>query len=345
MRISLDAYGGDFAPDVNIRGALDYLEESKKAEVILTGSEEKLKALLGKGHPRISIVHAPDLIDMAEKASSQLRHRKESSLYKCIDLTAQGATDACVSAGSSAAMMALSLLLLKRIKDVERPALVTPIPTLKKEPCYGLDMGANVDCKPIHLLHFALMGHAYAQVIKNIDRPRIGLISNGEEETKGNELTRETHQLLKAIPEINYAGYCEGRDIFTGDFDVVICDGFVGNVILKTSEGLAETLMHLLKANFSSSLLGKLGYLLARNSLRPLKQKLDYAEYGGAPLLGIGGVSIISHGRSSALAIKNALHAAEKNVKEGLVKRLNQAMNFQSPTLAPKEALNEKVGQ
>ena len=328
MKISLDAFGGDFAPGVNIRGALDFLNESQ-AEVILTGHEEKIKALIGKGHPRLSIVNAPETVDMAEKASAQLRNKKQSSMYKCIELAAQGEAAACISAGSSAAFMALSVLLMKRIRDVERPALVAPIPTLK-DPCYCLDMGANVDCKPVHLVHFALMGHAYAQVIKGVERPRIGLISNGEEETKGNELTRETHEILKGVRNINYAGYCEGSDIFTGQFDVVVCDGFVGNVILKTSEGLAETLMELLKVGFSSSIQGKIGYLLARPSLRPLRKKLDYAEYGGAPLLGIGGISIISHGRSSALAIKNALHTAEKNAREGLVQRLNEALDLSS---------------
>jgi phosphate acyltransferase len=331
VKISLDAFGGDFAPDVNIRGTLEFLKESS-ADVILTGPQDKLKQLIDKSHERqlqsrIQIVDAPEIIDMAEKASSNLRNKKTSSMYKCVDLVVQKEADACISAGSSAAMMALSLLLLKRLKDVERPALVTPIPT-RKDPCFALDMGANVDCKPIHLVHFALMGHAYAQAIRGIEKPRIGLISNGEEETKGNELTRETHAILKTIPRINYGGYCEGRDIFTGEWDVVVCDGFVGNVILKTAEGLAETLMELLKESFSSKLTGKIGYLLAKSSLKPLKKKLDYAEYGAAPLLGIGGISLISHGRSSAHAIKNALHAAEKTAKEGLVERLNAALDL-----------------
>ena len=327
MKIALDAFGGDFAPEVNIRGSLDFVGESR-AEVILTGPEEKLKALLGKGHPQISIVDAPDLIDMAEKASAQLRNKKKSSMYKCVELVDEGVANACISAGSSAAMMALSVLLFKRLKDVERPALITPVPTLKEDPCYCLDMGANVDCKPIHLLHFALMGHAYAQVLKGIPRPRIGLISNGEEESKGNELCRETHQLIKQIPNINYGGYCEGRDIFSGDWDVVVCDGFVGNVILKTAEGLGEAIMELLKKSFSSSIMGSAGYLLARSSLKPLKKKLDYAEYGAAPLLGVGGVSLISHGRSNQLAIKNALHSAERNHREGLVQKLSDALDL-----------------
>jgi len=327
VKISLDAFGGDLAPEVNIRGALDFVNESQ-AHVILTGDEGKLKSLLGAGHPRISIVHAPELIDMAEKASAQLRNKKNTSMYKCVDLVVQGEANASLSAGSSAAFMALSLLLLKRLKDVERPALVTPVPTLKPFPTYCLDMGANVDCKATHLVDFALMGHAYGQVMRGIKKPRIGLISNGEEESKGNELTRETHSLLKQIPSINYAGYCEGRDIFTGEYDVIICDGFVGNVILKTAEGLGEAIMELLKQSFSSSISGKLGYLLAKSSLRPLKKKLDYAEYGAAPLLGIGGLSLICHGRSSTLAIKNALHMAEKTAKEGLVDRLREALDL-----------------
>lgn len=326
MKISLDAFGGDYAPDVNIGGALEFLKESQ-AEVVLTGDEKQIKARLKKSHPRLTIHHAPDVIDMAEKASAQLRNKKDSSMYKCVELVANGEAQACLSAGSSASFMALSVLLLKRLHQVERPALVTPLPTLKA-PTYCLDMGANVDCKPVHLVHFALMGHAYAQVIKGIAKPRIGLISNGEEESKGNELTRETHLLLKGISEINYAGYCEGRDIFTGEYDVIVCDGFVGNVILKTAEGLGEAIIHLLKESFSSSLAGKIGYLISRRALKPLKKKLDYAEYGAAPLLGVGGVSLICHGRSNATAIKNALHMAEKSAEEKLVTRLNEALNF-----------------
>jgi glycerol-3-phosphate acyltransferase PlsX len=289
VKIALDAYGGDNAPEVNIRGTLDFLSGSQ-CQVLLTGPEQELKKLIGKNHPKITIVDAPDLIDMAEKASPQLRTRKTTSMYRCVDLVAKKEANACMSAGSSAAFMALSVMLLKRLSDVERPALITPIPTVKDYPTYGLDMGANVDCKALHLVHFAIMGHCYASIIRGIERPRIALVSNGEEDTKGNELTRATHEILKSLPGLNYSGYCEGRDIFTGDFDVIVCDGFVGNVILKTAEGLGESLMDLLKKSFSSSLQGKLGYLLAKSSLRPLKNKLDYAQYGAAPLLGVGGI-------------------------------------------------------
>lgn len=337
ITISLDAFGGDQAPEVNIQGALDFVQESK-AKVILTGPEDRISKLLGNGHSQISVVHAPDLIGMAEKPSSQLRHRTESSMFKCIDLVAQNKADACVSAGSSGAYMALSLLLLKRLGDVERPALITPMPTMK-DPCLCLDMGANVDCKPIHLVHFALMGHAYAQVFRKLDRPKIALMSNGEEEEKGNDLTRSTHQILKKIPEINYVGYCEGRDIFTGDIDVIVSDGFVGNVILKTAEGLAETLMGFLRVGFEGSWKGNISYLLMKPFLKQLKSKLDYAQYGGAPLLGIGKVSIVCHGRSTRVAIKNALHTAERNVRENLVGRLEKALNTVPIETQPQEAL------
>lgn len=326
MKIALDAFGGDNGPEVIIRGALDFLKDSK-AELYLTGPENKIKSLLGKNHNRITIIDAPDLIDMAEKASSQLRNRKESSMYKCVDLVSQGKAHACLSAGSSAAMMALSVLLLKRIHDLERPALVTPLPNIKGT-TYCLDMGANVDCKPIHLVHFALMGHAYAQSFSGIEKPRIGLMSNGEEEGKGNELTRETHTVLKSIKQLNYLGYCEGGDIYNGRFDVIVCDGFVGNIILKTSEGLAETLMDLLKESFTSTVLSKLGYLLAKSSLRSMKKKIDYAQYGGVPLLGVNGISLISHGRSSSVAITNALRAAETCIDSNLVEKLSQSMTF-----------------
>jgi phosphate acyltransferase len=339
VKISLDALGGDFAPHVTTAGALEFVREIPDVEVILTGPQKQIETLLGKGHTRISVVDAPEMIDMAEKASAQIRNKKNTSMYRCVDLVVKGEAQACVSAGSSGAFMALSLLLLKRLLDIERPALVTPFPTLK-EPCYCLDMGANVDCKPEHLVHFALMGHAYAQVIKNVQRPRIGLISNGEEEGKGNELCRETHALLKQVPQINYAGYCEGRDIFSGEFDVVVCDGFVGNVILKTSEGLAEAIISLLKQGFSSSLMGKLGYLMAKGALRPLKKKLDYAEYGAAPLLGVGGVSMICHGRSSSLAIKNALKSASHYCRQGLMEKLKAALELNNSARTSSSAVS-----
>ncbi|MCC6276666.1 MAG: phosphate acyltransferase PlsX [Oligoflexia bacterium] len=325
MKISVDAYGGDHAPEVNIRGALDFLNQSQ-CHVLLTGNEAELKSLVGKGHPRLTIVDAPEKIDMAEKASPQLRTRKNTSMYRCVDLVVQKEAQACLSAGSSAAFMALSVLLLKRLGQVERPALITPIPTIKDYPTYCLDMGANVDCKPLHLVHFALMGHCYTQIIRGITRPRLAVLSNGEEESKGNDLTRETHEILKSLPGINYAGYCEGRDIFTGDFDVVVSDGFVGNVVLKTAEGLSEALMNLLKQSFTSSTLGKIGFLLARSNLRSLKTKLDYAQYGAAPLLGVGGLSLICHGRSSAEAIKNGLRTAEKALHEGLVHKMSDKL-------------------
>lgn len=326
MKISLDAFGGDYAPEVNIRGALDFVAESE-SEVVLVGPQGKLKELLNKSHPKISILDAPEIIPMAEKASAQLRNRKNSSMYKCVELVASKEADACISAGSSGAFMALSLLLLKRIHEVERPALITPFPTLKDKTTYCLDMGANVDCKPIHLVHFALMGHAYAQT-DTLRQPRVGLMSNGEEEGKGNDLTRQTHEILKTVERLNYAGYCEGRDIFSGNYDVIVCDGFVGNVILKTAEGLGEAIVELLKEGFSSSLQGKLGYLLSKGSLKPLKKKLDYSEYGAAPLLGVGGLSMICHGRSTASAIKNALHVTEEHIKDRLVERLHEALDF-----------------
>ncbi len=336
MKIAIDAFGGDHAPLVNIDGVLDFIKESK-AHVILTGPADKLKNLVpahlhAQPNSQISIVDAPELVGMEEKASSSLRHRKDTSMYKAIELVKEGKADACLSAGSSAAFMALSVLLLGRVGDIERPALVTPLPTLKF-PCYALDMGATVDCKPLHLVHFALMGHAYASVIRGIASPRIGLISNGEEDSKGNDLTRETNELLKKIPSLNYAGYMEGKDIFTGEFDVAVCDGFVGNVILKTAEGLGESLMELMKQSFTSSIQGKIGYLLARSSMKPLKKKLDYAEYGAAPLLGLAGISLICHGRSNSLAIKNALHTAEKTVSENLVGRLELSLKMMGETL------------
>jgi glycerol-3-phosphate acyltransferase PlsX len=326
VRLALDAFGGDHGPRVVVQGVFDFIKESS-AEVYLTGPIEKLRQIIPDQHKQIILVDAPDIIAMEEKASSSIRNRKDSSMYKAVQLVKDKQADACLSAGSSASFMALSVLVLGRLGEIERPALVTPFPTLK-DPCYVLDVGATVDSKPIHLAHFALMGQAYAQILKGIPKPKVALISNGEEDTKGNEVTRETNEILKNISGLNYVGYCEGKDLFSGEYDVAICDGFVGNVILKTAEGLAETLMELLKKCFLSQWQSKIGYLLARSSMKPLKKKLDYAEYGAAPLLGVSGISLICHGRSNSLAIKNALHSAEKTVQEDLVSKLSLALSL-----------------
>jgi glycerol-3-phosphate acyltransferase PlsX len=245
---------------------------------------------------------------MDESPSSVIRRRRDSSIWRATELVKAGEADAVVSAGHTGASMATAFFLLGTLQGVERPAIATILPTLK-DAAVLLDVGANVDSKPQHLVQFAIMGHVYAQRMLNVSSPRVGLLSIGEEDTKGNELTKETFKLLKQT-QVNFIGNVEGRDVYTGDADVIVCDGFIGNVALKISEGLAETIMQVLRREITGSALGRLGFALLRPAFRRFKRRVDYAEYGGAPLLGINGVSIICHGRSSPKAIKNAIHVA-----------------------------------
>ncbi|MDP2690704.1 MAG: phosphate acyltransferase PlsX [Deltaproteobacteria bacterium] len=312
MKIAVDAMGGDYAPAAVVEGSIQAARELR-IPIILVGDRERIDAELkkhGYSGQSISIKHASEVIGMAESPSLAVRKKKDSSLKVCFDLVKSGEAGAVVSAGNSGAAMAAGIFLFKRIKGVERPAIAVSVPTMKA-PAVLLDVGGNVDCKPSHLFQFAVMGGAYARYALKKDNPRIGLLSNGEEEAKGNELTRETHALLKKT-SLNYIGYVEGRDIYSGDVDVVVTDGFVGNVVLKLSEGLIEAITTMLKEEIMSSVSSKIGYLLSKGAFEKLRKKVDYAEYGGAPLLGIEGVCIISHGRSSPRAIRNAILRARE---------------------------------
>jgi glycerol-3-phosphate acyltransferase PlsX len=241
------------------------------------------------------------------------------------ELVKAGEAEAVVSAGNSGATMAAGMFVLKRVKGIDRPAIATIFPTLKGQTLV-LDVGGNVDCKPVHLIQFAIMGEVYARDVMGIENPRVGLLSNGEEESKGNDLTRETHAILKQLP-FNYAGYIEGRDIFNGRVAVVVCDGFVGNVVLKLSEGLAEAVSTMLKAEIKRSAIAKLGYILSSGAFKRFKKRVDYSEYGGAPLLGIEGVGMICHGGSNAKAIKNAIRMAHEYARRGVTRHLAEKMN------------------
>lgn len=313
MRIALDAMGGDHAPSAIVEGAVEAVNEYKELEIILIGDEISiLRELNGRKYPasRIIVSHAPEVIGMDEPALAAIRKKRNSSIRKAVDAVKSGEAQAVVTAGHSGVAMALSLLVLGTSKGVDRPAIAAIMPTFKK-PFILLDAGANVDCGPINLLQFALMGNAYARHILGRTEPRVGLLSIGEESTKGNELTKETFKLLNSA-KINFIGNIEGKDIFQGDADVVVCDGFIGNIVLKTSEGLAEVVVKMLKREIGSLSMGRLGYLFIKSALKGFKKKTDYAEYGGAPLLGINGTSIISHGRSTSKAIKNALKVASE---------------------------------
>ena len=316
MKIAVDAMGGDYAPAVVVEGAIRAASELD-IPIILVGDrariEEELARHKAASIPGISIVHASEVVGMDESPAQAIRKKKDSSLRVCFELVRSGEAGAVVSAGNSGAAMAASIFLLKKIKGVDRPAIAVSLPTMK-DPAIVLDAGGNVDCKPIHLFQFALMGEVYAKYVLKKDRPRVGLLSNGEEEGKGNDLTREAHALLKNA-SINYIGYIEGREIYQGGVDVVVTDGFVGNVVLKLSEGLVEAVTTMLKNEIMSGFFSRIGYLLSRGAFRNLKKKIDYAEYGGAPLLGIDGVCIISHGRSNAKAMRNAILRAHEYSK------------------------------
>lgn len=313
MKIAVDAMGGDFAPAVVVEGALSAAGDLG-IPIILVGDKARIEEELAKHkalkNQNISIVHASEVVAMDESPTQAIRKKKDSSLRVCFDLVKSGEAEAVVSAGNSGAAMAAGIFLFKKIKGVDRPAIAVSVPTMKGQAVI-LDVGGNVDCKPAHLFQFAIMGEVYAKYVLKKDRPRVGLLSNGEEEGKGNELTRETHALLKAS-SINYAGYVEGRDIYQGEIDVVVTDGFVGNVVLKLSEGLVEAVTTMLKNEIMASVPAKIGYMLSKGAFRNLKKKIDYAEYGGAPLLGVAGNCIISHGRSNAKAIRNAILRAHE---------------------------------
>jgi glycerol-3-phosphate acyltransferase PlsX len=342
MRIAIDAMGGDNAPAVEVEGAIAAAREFG-IPITLVGDTERLKAELAKHNISgldIQLHHASEVVGMHDSASDAIRKKRDSSIRVAFELVKAGQADAVVSAGNSGATMAAGMFVLKRIKGIERPAIAQIFPTLSGKTLV-LDVGGNVDCKPIHLVQFAVMGEVYARSIMDVASPKIGLLSNGEEDSKGNELTRETNAMLKRVA-FDYFGYVEGRDIFNGLVDVVVCDGFVGNVVLKLSEGLAEAVGSMLKEEIKRSMISKIGYLLARKAFHNFKKKVDYAEYGGAPLLGIDGVGMICHGGSNTKAIKNAIRFAHEFALRGVNQRMAEKLQEQfSDTNQQRDALQE----
>ena len=334
MRVAVDAMGGDNAPVVEVEGAIAAVREFG-VPVILVGDTERLQHELAKHNCKelgITVHHASEVVGMHDSAADAIRKKRDSSIRVAFDLVKNGEADAVVSAGNSGATMAAGMFVLKRLAGIERPAIAQVFPTLSGHTLV-LDVGGNVDCKPVHLVQFAIMGEVYARLVMGVAKPRIGLLSNGEEESKGNDLTRETNALLKKV-SLDYAGYVEGRDIFNGMVDVVVCDGFVGNVVLKLSEGLVETVGKMLKEEIEQSFLAKAGYLLAHSAFARFKKKVDYAEYGGAPLLGINGVGMISHGGSNPKAIKNAIRFAHDYAQKGVNQKVAEKLqeNFAAYT-------------
>lgn len=315
FRVAVDAMGGDNSPVAEVAGAVNACRQWG-CRVILVGQTEKIEAELDKhdhqGLP-LEIYHASEVIGMHDAPSDAVRKKKDSSIRVAFELARQGIAGAVVSAGNSGAIMASGMSVFGRVKGVERPAIGSSLPNLVDQTMV-LDMGANVDCKASHLYQFAVMGSLYVEHVLKKSRPRVGLLSNGEEEKKGNDLTREAHQLLKAA-QLNYSGYVEGGDVYNGSVDVVVCDGFVGNVLLKVSEGLAVAIGMMLKREIESRFMARMGYCLSRPAFDAFRKKINPAEYGGAPLLGIAGTGLVCHGRSDPIAISIAIRQARDYAK------------------------------
>lgn len=323
MRIAVDAMGGDYAPGEIVSGALQAAEMFPDLELILVGQETVLQKDFPRLPRNVRIHHAAEVMEMDESVEA-LRKKKDSSIWVATRLVKENEADAVVSAGSTAAQMASALLLLKRIEGIDRPAISTVYPTLRGGKVI-LDVGANTNVEAKQLVQFALMGKTYAEVILKIPHPRVALISNGSEEGKGNDLVVEAHQLLKNT-NLNFIGNIEGRDIPAGEYDVAVCDGFVGNVLLKISEGLGSALFTLLKREFEKDIRGKLGAALLMPGLKNIKKMMDYAEVGGAPLLGVKGVSIICHGSSKARAIQNAVRIGRDCVAGRFITQVEESI-------------------
>ncbi len=310
--IAVDAMGGDHAPKAEVEGAIK-AAGSLNVSVLLVGQQDVLRKELAL-HPTagdlpIKIHHASQVVTMEDSAAKSLRGKKDSSIRVACRLQRDGEVAGVVSAGNTGACMVMAKMVQGMIRGVDRPALASAFPTVKGTPVVVIDVGANVDSTPEMLAQFAVMGEMYARIIFRNANPRVGLLSIGEEEQKGNELTRAATPLLKALP-VNFVGNVEGRDIYSGIVDVVVCDGFIGNVALKVSEGLVDMIKNMLQDSLAETVTRKIGYVLSRAAYRDFRKRVDYSEYGGAPLLGVKGVNIICHGRSNANAIKNAIRVA-----------------------------------
>jgi phosphate acyltransferase len=324
MRIAIDAMGGDDGPGSIIDGAL-VAARHLQLGLLLVGARDAIERELGR-HPRASsldvrILDTPDSIGMGEPAAAALRRKPRASIRLAAEAVRNGDAAALFSAGHTGASVMAALGAFGRVPGIDRPALATVIPTLQN-PAVLLDSGATVECRPQHLVQFAVMGAAYARVALGCAAPRVGLLSVGSEESKGNELTRDAHQLLKAAP-IDFVGNVEGRDVYAGTVDVIVCDGFTGNVTLKISEGLVETVERVLHRELSATFGTRVGYLLSRQAFRRFRKRMDASEYGGAPLVGVNGLCVVGHGRSSAKAVRNAVAMAARCVNQGLIGRVS----------------------
>lgn len=332
MRIAVDAMGGDHAPTHPVNGAILAARELE-VEVVLVGDEAVVRPLLAaQGNPpRVEFVHAEEVIGMDESAATGVRRKRKSSIHVAARLLRDGEVRGFVSAGNTGAVMAVAKVLVGTLEGVDRPALAVVVPTQRGR-AVVLDVGANVEPKAEQLVQFAIMGHHFAREILGVGEPRVGLLSIGEEEGKGNELIRAAHATLKGS-QLNFLGNVEARDLYRGKADVVVCDGFTGNILLKTSEAAVETLRHLLREEFTRTWTGRIGALFARAAFTRLRQRVDYAEFGGAPLLGVRGLTVICHGRSSPRAIRNGVRVALEYGEHQVNRRIEEAL----ASLAPAE--------
>src|SRR5213079_259430 len=329
--IALDAMGSDRAPKPEIEGAI-HAARHYGVHVVLVGREPLIRAELGRvpaaASLPIQVIHASEVIAMEDKAVQAVRAKRDSSLRVGLRLVRERKAAGFVTAGNTGAAMATAKMVLGALPGVDRPALAAVFPTSAGRAAILLDVGANVDCKPQNLEQFAVMGEIYSRSIFGTHRPRVGLLSIGEEEGKGNELTREAYGLLRQL-SLNFAGNVEGRDLYNGNVDVIVCDGFIGNVALKVSEGLVSTVRFLLKESLKSTISSQVGFLLSRRAFEDFKKRLDYAEYGGAPLLGIKGVCIVGHGSSNATAMKNAIRVAAQFAETKINDKIEKGLNSQ----------------
>lgn len=336
MRIALDAMGGDHAPRNMIAGAQLAMAELPRIDTLfLVGDESRIKSemqALGFRDPRIEIVHTTEVVDMHDSAVKAIRQKKNSSISVATDLVKQGRAQAVVSAGHTGAAVAAATVKLRTLRGIERAAIGTPFPNLHGT-CLLIDAGASVDSRPIHLFQQAVMGSVYMKHLFGIKDPVIGLMSNGEEEGKGTEVTREVFEMLRNAPGLNFRGNIEGRDLANADVHVAVCDGFVGNILLKGSEGIARAMMHLLKEAFTASLPRKILAGLLKPAMKAALHKMNYENYGGSPLLGVNGVCIIAHGSSSPLAMKNALRVATENIQHAVSANIEERIEFCRPAL------------
>ncbi|MDD5044084.1 MAG: phosphate acyltransferase PlsX, partial [Candidatus Omnitrophica bacterium] len=322
MKIAVDAMGGDYAPDVVVSGAVAAAQEYD-VDIILVGDQPRIEKLLSKSGykgERITIRHASEVVGMSEPAATSFRRKKDSSIARAIELVKNNQADAFFSAGNTGAVVCAATLSLGLLPGIERPGIAIIVPTL-----HGIslivDVGANIDPKPLHLMQYGVMADAYSRYILNKSKPVVGLLNIGEEESKGTDFMKETHNLFSKS-KLNFIGNVEGKDLFSGKCDCVVCDGFVGNVALKVSESLAETLYIFLKREFMSSIMGKIGVLFLLPAIRRFKKRMDYSEYGGAPLFGVNGVVMIGHGRSNVKAIKNAIRVASEEVERNVNEKI-----------------------